>query len=165
MLELLQPPVLVCNCWLPWKFISGHIILCGHSCSSGELDGLGLYGTIAVFTAMCSLGIGGGCMNGGASIGSGRNGGGGGCGMDTFSVSVSATNAIGCNLGCELHLDVVCGSFGGSRRLMGDLDLLCTAKICGNGARALANFRSGSPGALVCGAWLAILFWCFGNAQ
>ena len=60
MLELLQPPVLVCNCWLPWKFISGHIILCGHSCSSGELDGLGLYGTVAV----CSLGIDSVCTDG-----------------------------------------------------------------------------------------------------
>ena len=35
---------------------------------------------------------------------------------------------------------------------MGDLDLLCTASICGNGAGALAIFRAGSPGALVCGA-------------
>ena len=35
-------------------------ILSGHSCSSGELDGLGLYGTIAV----CSLGIGSDCTDG-----------------------------------------------------------------------------------------------------
>ena len=207
MLELLQSPVPVCNRWLHWRFVSWHIILSGHSCSSGELDGLGLYGTIAVCSlgigsgctdgalhgacremrkvcllilrtmnggasmglgggcmngafighscssdeleglglhgtfavfsleigsgctdqalqgACCemrnvcllilctmngaSMGLGGGCMNGGAFIGSGRNSGGGGCGMDTFIVSVSTTKAIGCSLGCELHLDMV----------------------------------------------------------
>ena len=96
-------------------------------------------------------------MNGGTLIGSERTGGGGGCGggcgMDTFTVSVSATKAIGCNRGYELDLDVVCGTFPRSScRLMGDLDLLCTASIGGKGAGALAIFRAGSPGALVCGA-------------
>ena len=92
-------------------------------------------------------------MNGGTLIGSERPGGGRGCGMGTFAVSVSATKAIGCSRGCGLDLDVVCGAFPRvSCRLMGDLDLLCTASICGNGAGALAIFRAGSPGALVCGA-------------